>query len=228
MRYKGILLFNLTFGLILFGCSFNKKPNASNQIDSTNKSNALVKPKSETINFSNNEDKDEIQALIRQMLRWADSISAIDLLPALSKDSICVGFDFDKQNLNLEKLRKTGFFADEFIDNYNNIIHTLDTKIKNKEFEKWNIYELPTFNFANDASPWCSCQDNMPWDNVEVEPIKLSIDKGELKWNWGKLDSSVDPSWKDFSYMFRVVKVDNKWKISYLQGFDYKESIKRI
>ena len=162
------------------------------------------------------------------MLRWADSISAIDLLPALSKDSICVGFDFDKQNLNLEKLRKTGFFADEFIDNYNNIIHTLDTKIKNKEFEKWNIYELPTFNFANDASPWCSCQDNMPWDNVEVEPIKLSIDKGELKWNWGKLDSSVDPSWKDFSYMFRVVKVDNKWKISYLQGFDYKESIKRI
>ncbi len=226
MRYIRILLLNLTFGLILFGCNSDMKSNASNKIDSNIKSNASAKPKSERIKSSNYKDKDEIQALIRQMLIWADSKSAIDVLPVLSKDSICVGFDFNRQNLNLEKLRKTGFFADEFIDNYNSIAHTLDTKIKNKEFEKWNIYELPTFNFANDVSPWCSCQDNMPWDNIEVEPIKLSNDKGELKWNWGKLDSRVDSSWKDFSYTFRVVKVDDKWKISYLQGFDYKESIK--
>ncbi len=31
---------------------------------------------------------------------------------------------------------------------------------------------------------------------------------------------------KIFSYKFNVVKADGKWKISYLQGFDYKESIK--
>lgn len=172
------------------------------------------------------QDKNEIQALIRQMLIWADSKSSIDLLPILSKDSICIGFNFDKLNQNLEELRKTGFFAEEFIDNYDQIIQTLDKKIKNKEFEKWNVYELPSFNFDNDVSPWCSCQDNYPWGDVEVEVINLSKDKGELKWNWGKLDSTVDPSWKQFSYKFEVAKVNDKWKISYLEGFDYKESIR--
>jgi hypothetical protein len=163
---------------------------------------------------------------MRQMLKWADSKNSIDLLPITSKDSICIGFDFDQLNQNLEKLRKTGFFSVEFIDNYNQIIQTLDKKIKNKEFGKWDIRELPSFNFDNDVSPWCLCQDNLSWDNIDVEIIKLSNDRGELKWNWGKLDSTVDSSWKQFSYPFRVVKEDNKWKISYLQGFDYKESIR--
>lgn len=226
MKYIGAL--SLVCGLILFRCHSDIKPNVLAKTNFIIKSNTSIKTNSETIKQSNDyKDKDEIQTLIRQMLKWAtDSKSAIDLLPILSKDSICVGFDFDKQNQNLEKLRKTGFFADEFIDNYNQIIQTLDKKIKNKEFEKWNIYELPTFNFANDASPWCLCQDNLSWDNIEVEITKLSSDKGELKWNWGKLDPGTDSSWKQFSYPFRVVKVDNKWKISYLHGFDYKESIR--
>ncbi|HAL82195.1 MAG TPA: hypothetical protein DCO83_08140 [Mucilaginibacter sp.] len=225
MKYTGLL--SLTFGLFLFGCSSNIKSNDSTKANADIKYKASAKTNSETIKLSNDyKDKDEIRALIRQVLKWGDSKSSIELLPIVSKDSICVGFDFDKQNQNLEKLRKTGFFADEFIDNYNQIIQTLDKKIKNKEFEKWNIYELPTFNFYNDVNPWCLCQDNLSWDNVEVEIIKLSNDKGELKWNWGKLDSGTDSSWKDFSYTFRVVKVDSKWKISYLQGFGYKESIR--
>ena len=61
-------------------------------------------------------------------------IEPIELVPVLNKNSICAGIDFDKQNQNLEKLKKTGFFADEFIDNYNHIIQTLDKKIKNNEF----------------------------------------------------------------------------------------------
>ncbi len=225
MRYIGLL--NVAFVLILFGCHSDIKSKVSTKTNSAIKSTTLIKTSSETIKPSNDyKDKEEIQALIRQMLKWGDSESAGDLLPILSKDSICVGFDFNKLNQDIEKLRNTGFFADEFLDNYNEIIKTLDKKIKNNEFGKWNVYELPPFNFYNDVNPWCLCQDNLSWDNVAVEIIKLSNDKGELKWNWGKLDSNTDSSWKDFSYTFRVVKVDNKWKISYLQGFDYKESIK--
>jgi hypothetical protein len=70
------------------------------------------------------------------------------------------------------------------------------------------------------------CQDNLSWDKVEVEVIKLSDNKGDLKWYWGNLDPGTDPSWKDVLYKFSVVKADGKWKISYLQGFDYKENIK--
>jgi hypothetical protein len=213
MKYTGLL--SLTFGLIPFGSNPGIKFNAP----------AKIKPA--TIKWpDDHKDKDEIRALIRQMLKWADSKNSINLLPVLDKDGICTGFDFNVQNQNLEKLRKTGFFVDEFIDNYNQIIKTLDKKIKNNEFGKWNVHELPTFNFANDASPWCLCQDNLSWDNVDVEIIKLGVDKGELKWNWGKLGVNIDKSWKDFSYTFRVVKLNNKWKVSYLQGFDYKESIK--
>ncbi|HEY8999964.1 MAG TPA: hypothetical protein VIM89_01335 [Mucilaginibacter sp.] len=213
---KYIKLISLTIGLILFGCNSDTRSSNSKK----NVSSAVKLP-------DTHRDKDEIQTLIRGMLIWADTKHEIDLLPVLSKDSICTGFDFGKQNQNLEILRKSGFFADEFIDNYNHIIHTLDKKIKNKEFEPWNVYgELPTFNFANDVDPWCSCQDNLSWSKVEVEAVKLSSDKGELKWNWGKLDPGTDPSWKDFSYKFRVVKVSGKWKISYLQGFDYEDSMK--
>jgi hypothetical protein len=212
---KHILLLSSILGLILFGCTQATKTKVPAKIDSETAKPAPA-----------NNDKAEIQTLIRLMLKWADSKNEIELLPALSKDSICTGFDFDKLNQNIEKLRKTGYFANEFIDNYDQIIRTLDKKIKNNEFEKWNVYELPTFYFANDASPWCDCQDNLPWDNVEVRVIKLDTDKGELIWNWGKTDADTDQSWKDFAYKFRVVKVDGKWKISYLQGFDYKQSVK--
>ncbi len=215
MNMKYLTLLTLTFGLLLFGCSGGTKPAA------------LAQAGTGTVKLPDDpKRKGEIQALMRQMLKWADSKNAIEVLPAFSEDSTYVGFDLDKLHQNLEKLKETGFFAEEFIDNYDRIIRTLDKKIKNNEFEKWNVGELPTFAFANDASPWCSCQDNMPWDDVEVEVVNLNGDKGELTWNWGKLSPGTDPSWKDFSYKFRVVKIDGKWKVSYLQGFDYKDSVK--
>jgi hypothetical protein len=224
---KHISCLSLIAGLALFGCNSDTKSTKLAKTDSVIKLKTIIKPNSEETKLSHDsKDKEEIQVLIRQVLKWADSKNEFDLVPALSEDSICVGIDFDKLNKNIEKLRKTGFFADEFIDNYNRILKTLDKKIKNKEFEKWNIYELPTFSFANDVSPWCSCQDNFSWDNVQVEIVNLNADKGELKWNW-KLDSDTDQSWKDFAYKFSVVNVNNKWQISYLQGFDYEESIRR-
>jgi hypothetical protein len=206
---KYLFTLSLTFGLIILGCN----------------NGALTRSNTETTKLSSDSiDIVEIQTLIRDMLKWSDSKNKIDLLPVLDKDSICIGFDFDKVNLNLEKLKATGFFAAEFIDNYKIIVQTLDKKIKDKIFQPWNVYELPTFNFANDIDPWCLCQDNLSWDNVAIEIVKLDSNKGEIKWNWGKLDSNIDSSWKVFSYPFRVVKVNDGWKISYLQGFDYDES----
>lgn len=212
MKYPTLL--TLLFVLTFFGCHHHI----------TSGTPAKANPKKMKVSQSN-KDKDEIQTLIRNMLKWADSKNGIDLLPVLSKDSICVGFDFDKEKQTLKKLKETGFFADEFINNYDHIIQTLDKKIKNGEFEKWNIYELPTFNFANDVDPWCQCQDNLSWDKVRVNIVKLDAYKGVLNWNWGKPDPGTDPSWGNFSYNFRVEKVNNKWEIAYLEGFDYQKSI---
>ena len=209
----------LILGLFCFGCSSTSSPGGNLTSESS---------------VNSKKDRDEIQNLIRRVLNWSDSKNAIDLLPAVadSTDSLYVGFDMEEHRLNLEKLKKTDLFAPEFIENYNQIILTLDKKLRAKEFESWPMGELPTFFFANDENPWCLCQDVPydelnPWDLVEVEVISLNSEKGELNWKWGKPELNGSPGWKEFRYRFKVVKENNKWKIAYLQGFDFKESTRR-
>lgn len=212
MKY---LVLTLIFGLTFFAC--NQK--AESTISSVNKI--------ETIQSTENvDDKEEIQKLIRQVLHWADSAN-LDLLPAIAEttDSIYTGFDFKIVELNLNKLRETGFFSKEFIDNYNQIILKLDEGMKTKAYDDWLVGEMPTFNFTNDVNPWCYCQETPdentnPWDLVKVTIIKLDKDKGDLTWTWGQT------SWGDLKYPFGVVRENGKWKISYMKGFDYNESIK--
>jgi hypothetical protein len=122
-----------------------------------------------------------------------------------------------KENLN--KLEQTGFFSKDFIENYNHIIRTIDKKLRNKELEEWHIGDLPTFNFINGINPWCQCQGFSKENVGNVEIIKIDNSSGDLKWQWEK-----GSSWQDF--IVRVVKENNKWKITYMEGFDYKECIK--
>ena len=211
---KHIKLTILALGLLLFGCS---------QAD--NKTTSVTKEKVST----STEDKEQIQNLIRQVLNWADSKNAIDLHPVLtdSKDSVYIGFDLDKHKQNLYKLQQTNFFATEFIENYNHIILTLDEGLRNGNYDQWLVGDLPTFIYANDHNPWCNCQDNDNWNKVEVRVIKLTNNEGELEWTWGNLSPEAHSSWKEFAYKFRVVKVNDKWKIAYLTGFDFKESTRK-
>lgn len=175
-------------------------------------------------------DKSEIQSLIRQTLKWANSKDVIEVLPMLadSQNSIYIGLDLDEHKSNLDILRTTDLFANEFIENYNQIILTLNKKLEAHEFEEWLVGDLPPFRFANGANPWCACQDfpydnPSPWDYVEVEVIELNNDRAQLIWKWGELDSTMDSGWKEFSYKFRSIKENDKWKIAYLQEFDLEE-----
>jgi len=212
--------------LALAACSNRNKDKAAAPITDTVAkpiAAAVAKPKNDTA---------EIQNLVRDMLNWAESKKTLKLVPELtdSKDSLCIGFDLKKLDSNLQVLKATNFFSAEFIDNYKQIILTLDRKVKNKEF-KWSTDELPPFNFANDVDPWCDCQDepsDNPWNKVEVKINSLDTEKGDAYWTWGKLGSDVDRSWKDFTYKFNVQKEEGKWKISYLQGFDFKEGTHTI
>ena len=166
----------------------------------------------------------EIQDLMRQTLNWANSKDVIRILPILtdSRDSIYIGFDLNKHESNLNILRATGFFANEFIENYNQIILTLDKKLRNHEYVEWLVGDLPTFRFANGINVWCNCQDvpydePNPWDNIEVTIINLNNDNAEAIWKYGGIYS-------DIKYNFRVVKENGKWKIAYLEEFDFEES----
>lgn len=209
---KQIILTTLIFGLLLFGC---------NQAD-----NKITSIKEETTSI---DDKEKIQNLIRQVLNWANSKNSIDLLPVFSdnKDSVYIGFDLDKHKQNLNKLRQTNLFATEFIENYNQIILTLDKGLKEGYYGKWLVGDLPTFIFSNDHSPWCNCQDNDDWNKVELRVITLTDNEGELEWTWGNLSTDKYSEWKDFAYKFRVVEENDKWKIAYMTGFDFKESTRK-
>ncbi|MCD4747290.1 MAG: hypothetical protein K8R58_13410 [Bacteroidales bacterium] len=217
---KYLILLTLIFGLTFIGCKQN------------NQTTGTTENKTENLKATeDSKDKEEIQNLIRQVLNWNDSKRNIDLLPVVadSIDSLYIGFDIEQHNANLQKLRQTNFFANEFIENYNQIILTLDKKLKDKEFDDWLVGDMPPFIFLNGVNPWCLCQD-VPYNNpnpldlVEVEIINLNSENGVLDWKWGNLKSDYHPSWKEFTYRFRVVKENNKWKIAYLQGFDFKES----
>lgn len=103
----------------------------------------------------------------------------------------------------------------------------LDKGIRNGNIEKWLIGDMPPFNFSSNVNPWTGCQDipyddPNPFDNIVIKEV--NIRNGDLIWKWGKPELITEPSWKVFEYKFRVVKENDRWKISYLQGFDFKES----
>ena len=104
---------------------------------------------------------------------------------------------------------------------------TLDKGLKTHKYDKWHTGELPTFSFANDVDPWCECQDNLSWSLVEVDVINLNDKKGELNCKWGKSELTRAPDWKEFRYKFGVEKENGRWKISYIEGFDFKQCIKK-
>ena len=210
-------LTTMLFGILLFSYSTINGQTAS--VKTKNPSSVIT-------------DKDQIKKLIRQMLQWADTDKVIPLLPVQTdaKDSLVIGLDLVKHKQNLNTLQKTNLFANEFINNYNQIILTLDKGIKNGKYEPWLVGYLPPFVFGDqgEVDPWTSCEDYPydianPWVFIEVDIININKDKGEAKWRWGKLDKKTHPSWKAFSYKFRVAKENNTWKIAYLQGFDFKK-----
>lgn len=208
---KNLVFGTIVLSMICLSCNSNRKQR-----------------KIETVNAG---DKVEIQKLIRKVLNWSKSDSSFPILPCMTdrESRVYVGFDLKQLNKNLQILRETGFFANEFVDNYKRIILTLDKKMRNKEFAVWSVGDLPPFGFANDVDPWSLCQDvpynnPNPWDYVEVTVIELDNNHGELVWKWGELEKSVSPDWKAFSYRFKVTKENDKWMISYLQGFDFNNA----
>lgn len=168
----------------------------------------------------------EIKKLVISVLKWSDSDNSFIILPVKpdEKDSILM-FDHVLLKKNIDILYKTDFFTKGFISNYENIILTLDRKLKGKEFEfkSWLVGDLPIFCFANDINPWYLDQGYFSWEWIKIEPINES---GDLIWKHGKLSDDSYNDWKNYRYNFSIERVDGKWKISYLEGFDYEQSIK--
>jgi len=172
---------------------------------------------------NNAQSQEDIQDLMRQMMNWVESktksrdYGLLTFSSLLRNDSAFIGYDMSKHKANIDSLKTTGFFANEFLENYDQIALTIDRKLRNKELE-YPIGYLPPW--GNGIFPWWSTQDvpydnPNPWDHIEVSIISLHNDNAEAIWKYGIY------ALPGFSYNFRAVKENGKWKISYLQGFDY-------
>lgn len=213
---KNMKHLTLIIGLIFLGC-----------IQKIDADTPTIQQTDRVKNITN--DIKEIKSLIKNVLLWSESKETIELLPILTdpNDSVYIGFDIHKHKENLDKLRETGFFSKEFTENYNQIILTLDKQLRNKEYDEWLVGDLPTFTFASDINPWWAGQDHLDWELVEVETVNLNSQTGELNWTYGKLGAEYDSDWREFKSYFKVVREDNKWKISYMEKFNLKESTKK-
>jgi len=173
-------------------------------------------------------DEDVIEKLIIQVLNWADSKSSFGLLPVMmdSTQTIYIGFNLEKHKENLFILKETGLFASEFIENYNQIILTIDHGLRTGKYEQWLVGDLPTFIFANDYSPWWNGQERFSTVHGKIEKIKFDEGQGEFYFICGDKTNECE-GLENYKMKFKVIKEDKKWKISYLQGFDFKESTRR-
>ncbi len=68
-------------------------------------------------------------------------------------------------------------------------------------------------SFANDVNPWCLCQDNPEnyWKTITIKNCVFEGENGVFKWTWGD----------KFEYKAKAKKINNAWKIDYLEGFDF-------
>lgn len=179
-------------------------------------------------------DKDElaIRTLIRKALVWSESKEAVHWWTpfiASPDSSFALGIDFNQHQNNLKRLEASGLFTPAFIANYDSIIHTIDRQTQAGFYGQFHAREDPPLNFASDVNPLCHCNENDPWEEVEVRILKQDSNKVEVAYYW-PVDPAVAESSDYFpwAYRFNVVKQGDKWLIDWMQEFDYPEAIKQI
>jgi coproporphyrinogen III oxidase-like Fe-S oxidoreductase len=139
MKHIGLL--TLIIGLTLSSC--NQK----------NKTATATESKFENLETSDkSKDKEEISKLIRQLYKWEDKNQITIGQTAITDENeeIVVGLDTIKNLEFIDQFRKTNLFSEEFLNNYQKIVKTLDQKFKTKEIE-WLAGDMPPF--GNGANP---------------------------------------------------------------------------
>ncbi|MCH5720090.1 hypothetical protein [Niabella hibiscisoli] len=158
-------------------------------------------------------DSLDLLALTRKLLQWSEEESKqADFEPRLANttDTVYAGIDFNAHHQRLKELAQTGIFTHSFKVNYNKIALAIDKEVKNRALI-WETGALPPF--GNGANPWCNCQDTPDNYPAKIWIMHLSFKNDTASYNW---------SWGDgLVYHMKALREDGKWKIDYMEGFDY-------
>lgn len=162
-------------------------------------------------------DSIALETLTRNMYQWVEN-NQRDFLPSETQNQNDFFTEIDasihSQNVNL--LQKSGFFAQDFINLYNEIAENMNFALQNN-IVKWEVGYLSPF--SNGANEWCNCQD-VPSDNfyhhIIIENLKIEGNSAQFIWRF----NVKNHYWGDFSYTVKAKKENNIWKIASLQGFE--------
>jgi hypothetical protein len=168
------------------------------------------------INQITTQDSTELTNLVLKTYMWVETSDLVvgDFEPLQNNptDTIYSGIDLQAQKVSTEQLEKSGFFAKEFVENYQNIATKMDKKLKNGS-AVWEVGYLPPF-VGSGVNAWCNSQDypEKYWEKLRLSKFEKQGEETSFVWN---LDNG-------FTYKVRAKKENEVWKISYLEGFDEK------
>jgi hypothetical protein len=165
--------------------------------------------------ISNNENLDsiEISNLVRDVYKWYIPNESQIYFDVIVKDSFQVGIDTIKLRNAIIKLEGSNYFCSDFIKNYERIGMAVDNRLKDGKY-----YNEINFSFQ-DADIWTSSQEDESnlWKILKIKDLHIYGDEASLKWY--KEDN------KDFGYLVKMKKENDTWRISYLEGLDYKNIV---
>ncbi len=162
------------------------------------------------------QDSTELTNLIRKTYTWVENsdptVGDFEPIQTNPTDTIYSGMDMQAQKKSTEQLEKSGFFAKEFLENYQNLASKMNEKMKDGS-AVWVIGDLPPF-VGSGVNAWCNCQDypEKYWEKLLLSKFEKQGEETAFVWT---LDNG-------FIYKIRAKKENNIWKISYLEGFDEK------
>jgi hypothetical protein len=214
MKLTNFTVLFLCSALHFISCNSSDKP--ANQLPVTKKSDSNI-VSSATPKETYSKDSIELTEFVRQMYKWKETHNSWnDFYPKSdSRDSAYIGIDWNTQAKREKQLEETNFFSNEFLKNYHNIAKAIDERLKNGTWS-WLAGELPPF--GNDANPWCNCQEypDRYWTTLTISRLKRSNNDISFVWTF------------DNTHYYKAIatRLNNMWKIKYLQGFDPKEFLK--
>jgi hypothetical protein len=168
-----------------------------------------------------NADSVALTKLIRNVYEWHETNHAgsnFSLIGKSPTDTVFTGINWPVYNKEFEEIRKTNFFAQEFLDRHRAIAATIDSSVKKAGIE-WRNFNDGIPLWSTNADDWCGCQDypDNYWKRIDIHHLKVNNDIATFNWAWGKKDG-IDPP---FTYNMRAKKENGAWKISYMDGFSY-------
>src|SRR5437879_8597963 len=193
----------LIFLILLTGCKSYNRPDHNDSLKIKNSISQTVKNSA----TKETEDSMKLTDLVRRLYKWhvKDTMRADGFKPQKRSpsDTLFTSIDLDENKKAVEELKETGFFFEDFLDDYRKIAVRMDKELRNGK-SLWPDGELPTFN--DDVDEWCNCQDYPDdyWEKIVLTNIKFNKGEASFKWTWGD----------NFYYKAKAKKEGGVWKIS--------------